>query len=65
VRGTVTRVVVQSKVGGAPAYEIQVAPPGRESMSDRGNEQPSDHAPVVVNLAWPQPDGDADNDDWV
>jgi exodeoxyribonuclease-3 len=31
----------------------------------RGNEQPSDHAPVVVNLAWPQPDGDADNDDWV
>ena len=37
VRGTVTRVVVQSKVGGAPAYEIQVAPPGRESMSDRGS----------------------------
>lgn len=37
VCGTVTRVVVQSKVGGAPAYEIQVAPPGRESMSDRGS----------------------------
>lgn len=37
VRGTVTRVTVQSKVGGAPAYEIQVAPPGRESMSDRGS----------------------------
>jgi hypothetical protein len=38
VRGTVTRVVVQSKVGGAPAYEIQVIPPGRESMSDRGSQ---------------------------
>ncbi len=37
VRGVVTKVVVQSKVGGAPAYEIQVAPPGRESMSDRGS----------------------------
>jgi exodeoxyribonuclease-3 len=31
----------------------------------RGNEQPSDHAPVVVNLAWPLQDSDADNDDWV
>ena len=38
VRGTVTRVLVQSKVGGAPAYEIQVIPPGRESMSDRGSQ---------------------------
>ncbi len=38
VRGTVTKVVVQSKVGGAPAYEIQVVPPGRESMSDRGSQ---------------------------
>ena len=38
VRGTVTRVVVQSKVGGAPAYEIPVVPPGRESMSDRGSQ---------------------------
>ena len=38
VRGTVTRVVVQSKVGGAPAYEIQVIPPGRESMGDRGSQ---------------------------
>ena len=37
VRGVVTKVVVQSKVGGAPAYEIQVTPPGRESMSDRGS----------------------------
>lgn len=38
VRGTVTKVLVQSKVGGAPAYEIQVIPPGRESMSDRGSQ---------------------------
>lgn len=38
VRGIVTRVQVQSKVGGAPAYEIQVIPPGRESMSDRGSQ---------------------------
>jgi len=38
VRGAVTRVLVQSKVGGAPAYEIQVVPPGRESMSDRGSQ---------------------------
>lgn len=37
-RGTVTKVLVQSKVGGAPAYEIQVVPPGRESMSDRGSQ---------------------------
>ena len=29
----------------------------------RGNLQPSDHAPVVVNLAWPGEDGDADSDD--
>jgi exodeoxyribonuclease-3 len=29
----------------------------------RGNPQPSDHAPVVVNLAWPGEDGDADSDD--
>jgi exodeoxyribonuclease-3 len=28
----------------------------------RGQTQPSDHAPVVVNLAWP-PDLDADDDD--
>jgi hypothetical protein len=37
VRGVVTRVTVQSKVGTVPAYDIQVAPPGRESMSDRGS----------------------------
>ena len=30
----------------------------------RGNVQPSDHAPVVVNLAWPpQDDGDGEDDD--
>ena len=33
----------------------------------RGNDQPSDHAPVMVNLAWPpdsdeEGDGDADDD---
>jgi exodeoxyribonuclease-3 len=28
----------------------------------RGNPQPSDHAPVVVNLAWPPEDGDDDDD---
>jgi hypothetical protein len=36
VRGAVARLRVQSKVGEVPAYDIQVAPPGRESMSDRG-----------------------------
>jgi exodeoxyribonuclease-3 len=29
----------------------------------RANEQPSDHAPVVVNLAWPPADDDDGNDD--
>ena len=30
----------------------------------RGNVQPSDHAPVVVNLTWPpQDDGDGEDDD--
>lgn len=28
----------------------------------RGNVQPSDHAPVVVNLAWPPADGEGDDD---
>jgi exodeoxyribonuclease-3 len=28
----------------------------------RGNLQPSDHAPVVVNLAWPPADGDDESD---
>jgi hypothetical protein len=37
-RGTVTRVTVQSKVGNVPAYEIQVVPPGRASMNDRGSQ---------------------------
>jgi exodeoxyribonuclease-3 len=30
----------------------------------RGNTQPSDHTPVVVNLAWPPEEGD-DDDDWL
>ena len=30
----------------------------------RGNVQPSDHAPVVVNLAWP-PDDEEESDDWL
>ncbi|MCP9881212.1 exodeoxyribonuclease III [Cyanobium sp. Alchichica 3B3-8F6] len=29
----------------------------------RGNEQPSDHAPVVVNLVWPPEDDEGDEDD--
>ncbi len=37
VRGTVTKVVVHSK-SGAPSYEIQVVPPGREAMGDRGSQ---------------------------
>ena len=28
----------------------------------RGNQQPSDHAPVVVNLVWPPGDDDADGE---
>ncbi|MFO0075676.1 MAG: exodeoxyribonuclease III [Cyanobacteriota bacterium] len=28
----------------------------------RGNEQPSDHAPVIINLAWPPEDEEEDND---
>ena len=31
----------------------------------RGNTQPSDHAPVLVNLAWSaEDDSDADEDSW-
>ena len=30
----------------------------------RGNVQPSDHAPVVVNLAWPPEDDASDPEDW-
>jgi exodeoxyribonuclease-3 len=30
----------------------------------RGNDQPSDHAPVVVHLAWPPEPDDADDADW-
>jgi exodeoxyribonuclease-3 len=29
----------------------------------RGNPQPSDHAPVIINLAWPPQDEEEDNDD--
>ena len=31
----------------------------------RGNLQPSDHAPVVVNLAWPPEDDEDTSDDWL
>jgi exodeoxyribonuclease-3 len=31
----------------------------------RGNTQPSDHAPVVVNLAWPPEDHEDGSDDWL
>jgi exodeoxyribonuclease-3 len=30
----------------------------------RGNPQPSDHAPVIINLAWP-PDDEGENDEVV
>lgn len=29
----------------------------------RGNEQPSDHAPVVVHLTWPPQEGEEENDE--
>lgn len=29
----------------------------------RGNDQPSDHAPVVVNLVWPPEDGEGEEED--
>ena len=29
----------------------------------RGNPQPSDHAPVIINLAWPPEDEEEDDDD--
>jgi exodeoxyribonuclease III len=29
----------------------------------RGNDQPSDHAPVVVNLVWPPEDGEEEKED--
>ena len=31
---------------------------------ERGREQPSDHAPVVVDLCWPPEDDADDGDDW-
>jgi exodeoxyribonuclease-3 len=30
----------------------------------RGNTQPSDHAPVVVHLAWPPDETDGDQESW-
>jgi exodeoxyribonuclease-3 len=30
----------------------------------RGNEQPSDHAPVAVHLAWPPEEGAEGDDGW-
>jgi len=35
-RGAARRIVVQSKVGGAREYEIQVAPAGRDPAQERG-----------------------------
>ena len=37
VGGRVQRVTVQSKVGNVRAYEIQVAPAGRDPSQERGN----------------------------
>ena len=37
VGGAVRRVTVQSKVGSVRAYEIQVAPAGRDPSQERGN----------------------------
>jgi hypothetical protein len=36
VRGVVVKIVVHPKVGNAPPYEVQVQPPGRADMGDRG-----------------------------
>lgn len=36
LRGAATRITVQSKVAGAKAYEIQVAPAGRDPSQARG-----------------------------
>ena len=36
-RGSVSRVIVQSKLAGARPYEIQLAPPGRDPSQERGN----------------------------
>ncbi len=37
VGGRVQRVTVQSKIGNVRAYEIQVAPAGRDPAQERGN----------------------------
>lgn len=36
LRGQARRISVQSKLGGARAYEILVGPPGRDPSQDRG-----------------------------
>jgi exodeoxyribonuclease-3 len=36
----------------------------RIHKEQRGLEQPSDHAPVSVNLAWPPEDDDEEDDSW-
>ena len=37
VGGRVQRITVQSKIGNARAYEIEVAPAGRDPSQERGN----------------------------
>ena len=37
VGGRVQRITVQSKIGNVRAYEIEVAPPGRDPSQERGN----------------------------
>ena len=37
LRGAAQRIVVQSKLPGTPAYEIQVAPAGRDPNQDRSS----------------------------
>ena len=36
LRGAPQRITVQSKIGGVAAYEIIVAPPGRDATQQRG-----------------------------
>ena len=44
--------------------QLQACATGCQIHKDqRGNVQPSDHAPVVVNLAWPPQESDDDSDD--
>jgi CCR4-NOT transcriptional regulation complex NOT5 subunit len=37
VRGALRSVTVQNKSSGAKAYEVQVAPPGRDPSQEKGN----------------------------